>query len=222
MSHMSAAAIDRMNAKRAWDWSRFQGSPLMLKFMRRDLPTLDRVIEMVPRHRVCVQAGGALGIFPKRLAETFDEVLTFEPDPDNFVRLCLNAPEPTIRAYPVALGAVNATVGLCKQRRDGKPENHEGCVHVAGDGEVPMLRLDELQLRVCDLLYLDVEGYELFALQGAAETLRRCRPVIALEVNANLGFYGLQESDLVGYLASSGYRRAARLGSDQVFVTVED
>src|SRR5687767_12330423 len=34
--------------------------------------------------RVCIQAGGALGMYPRLWAKDFEQVFTFEPDPLNF------------------------------------------------------------------------------------------------------------------------------------------
>ena len=41
--------------------------------------------------------------------------------------------------------------------------------------------LDSYQLREVDLLVLDVEGQEAYALFGAIDTITRCRPVIHVE-----------------------------------------
>ncbi len=46
-----------------------------------------------------------------------------------------------------------------------------------------MQALDSFNIRACDALKIDVEGYELPVLQGAAGTLTRCRPFIIMEVH---------------------------------------
>jgi len=207
-----------VKATAAWDWSGFQGSAPALKYARRDLPNLRAVIKLTPRHRVCLQAGGNLGIWPKALATAFESVFTCEPDADNYDKLRTNAPEKNIHAYPYALGETSGAVGLSRVRRDGKPTSHEGCVHVDGAGTVPMATIDEFELPVCDLIYLDVEGYELFALRGARATLARCRPVVAVEINKHLRSYGLTELDVLTFMEAAGYRSGPRVGCDQVFL----
>jgi len=213
-----------------WDWAHFQGSAAGLRLLKRDLPGLEVVLQYVPGRRVAVQAGGNLGLYPKRLAQAFQTVYTFEPDPEWFDMLRHNAPESNIIAEQSALTADGVPVALSRERRDDSPANgtHEGLTHVVGPGRIPSRRLDSLELRVCDLLCLDVEGHELPALQGALGTLARCRPVLCLELNKNLRHVGLTEDFVLRFLHAHGYHRLvlpakeqAALYSDQVFVHQE-
>jgi FkbM family methyltransferase len=206
-----------------WNWSAFKGSSHALKYARRDLPCLDAVIARTPGRTAVVQAGGNVGIFPKRLAQHFETVYTFEPGLDLFPLLYANAPEPNIVKFQAALGDTRGLIGLSRSRRKtAKPGiEHEGLTHVDGAGVVPVLRVDDLALPVCDLMYLDLEGYELYALHGAADTIRRCRPVIAVEVNQNIAYYGQTAEDLRATLAAFGYARVDIQASDEVFAPVE-
>jgi FkbM family methyltransferase len=201
-----------------WDWSKFQGSQACLKWARRDLETLVRTLHHVPARRACVQAGGNLGIFPKRLAAEFDIVYTFEPEQRLFQMMCANAPETNIIKVMAALGCDNKPVRMeCKRRDDSGRAVHEGLTHVAGSGTVPCLQLDDFQLQVCDLIYLDVEGWEYFALQGAAQTIRRCRPVIGVEVNRNITFAGQTPEQLRAYIKSFDYELRFSMHSDEIY-----
>lgn len=204
-----------------YDWSTFKGSEAGLKWMRRDLPHLDRIIARVPQRRVAVQAGSNLGIYPKRLAKYFESVYTFEVAADLFPMMYANAPEPNIYRYQAALGYERAMVGTSRRRRDGKPDTHEGITYVSGPGAAPTLRLDDFSLPICDLVSLDVEGYELFALQGAVDTIARCRPLLAVEINKNAAFMGFTEEDVRQSVCSLGYRLIERLSSDEVFEPIE-
>lgn len=206
-----------------WNWAAFQGSAAALGYARRDLPNLEAVIALVPQRRQCVQAGGSLGIWPKRLAAAFEAVLTCEPDEGNVAKLRANAPERNIAVHAVALGERSGTVRLNRQRRDGKPTAHEGCPHVDRVGEtVPVMAIDDFDVAVCDLLYLDVEGYELHALRGSEGLLQQLRPVVATEVNQkHLQAYGVTEADLLGFMTGHGYLIGPRFGLDQVFLPLE-
>lgn len=205
-----------------WDWASFRGSAEALKWSRRDLGTLKTVLALVPGRTAVVQAGANLGIFPKRLAQEFATVYTFEPAGDLMAIVQHNAPEPNIVKIQAALGCDRGLVGTARVRRDKtSAPAHEGITHIVPTGTVPTLRIDDLALPVCDLIYLDIEGYELFALRGAVETLRRCRPVLAVEINKNLRHMGIDEADVVGFIESHGYRHACSSISDQVFVPAE-
>jgi hypothetical protein len=43
--------------------------------------------------------------------------------------------------------------------------------------------LDELNPHQCDFIKIDIEGFEPYALEGAAELIQRTRPVLHVEVN---------------------------------------
>lgn len=206
-----------------WSWPDFHGSAEALRYARRDLACLDAIVARVPGRTAAVQAGGSLGIFPKRLAEVFETVYTFEPAPDAFSALVHNAPAPNIVKMQAALGEARQLVGLSRSRR--KPGRagavHEGLTHVDGPGVVPTLRIDDLALPACDLICLDLEGYELYALRGAVETIHRCRPVIAAEVNQHIGHYGHRADDVHDLMRVLGYRHVSREQSDDVFLPSE-
>jgi hypothetical protein len=110
---------------------------------------------------------------------------------------------------------------VCKLRgNDGKTSLHCGMTYlVANKGYVPTLRLDDLALHACDLIYLDVEGYELFALQGAKETIAKYKPVIACEINRGIEYFGISGDDLRTHIRLLGYRFHDRHRSDEVWVS---
>lgn len=86
-------------------------------------------------------------------------------------------------------------------------------------GGLPTLCIDDLSLRECDLIYLDIEGYEFRALRGALATIERCHPVIVVEDKGLSERYGSARGDIEKWLgAEFGYRVAARPHKDVVLV----
>lgn len=202
-----------------WNWKEFRGTRPGLKYNNRDLATLDLAMSLARGRTAAVQAGGNLGIFPKRLAQEFQTVYTFEPDPTIFPLLCYNAPERNIVKLQAAVGERAGLVGVVNRRRtDGLKPNHEGTTHVSGNGVLPVLRIDDLGLEVCELLVLDTEGYELFALRGALQMIDACRPIVMVEVNQNIGFFGISREDVHELLRSKGYKQAHARYSDFIYV----
>jgi FkbM family methyltransferase len=59
----------------------------------------------------------------------------------------------------------------------GQPVSYEAHAQVT----VPMISIDSLNLERLDFFKLDVEGMEIEALEGARETIERCKPVLLVE-----------------------------------------
>lgn len=177
------------------------------------LRSIPKIVYRCTDKRVAVQAGGNVGLWPKRLSDFFDEVITFEPDSLNFECLGLNCANiPNIRAYKKALGAKSDRKALYRD-----PSNCGAHAIVDGD-EFDVVSIDSLNLHTCDLIQLDVEGYELFALQGAEDTIRRCSPTICVELKSLGKGYGIQDEQVVAWLRERGYREKMKLGRDVLFV----
>jgi hypothetical protein len=50
-----------------------------------------------------------------------------------------------------------------------------------GNGNIEVRRLDDLGLERVNYIKMDCEGFEYRVLQGAEQTIRRCRPVVVVE-----------------------------------------
>lgn len=175
--------------------------------------SLEWAIAHVRQRRTAVQAGGNVGLWPRRLGAAFQRVITFEPDAVS--RACLIENVPTnVQVMDCALGAA---AGACAVRHKGL-----GSHHVCDGDAIAMQTVDALALADLDFLQLDVEGYEWSVLKGAAETIDRCRPLIQLELRPpQLARYDSRAVDVREWLAARGYREvSAQQGSDYVFAQV--
>lgn len=199
-------------------WAHLVGPEECLNLCLKDLAGLEYAIERTRGREVAVQAGGHLGMFPKRLAEQFASVYTFEPDAKLFAMLERNAPEKNITPVRAALGNAREPVSLaCYRRNENGKASHLGLTHVAGGGTIPQVLLDDLNLHACDLIYLDVEGYEMNALLGAQQTVAKFHPVIGFESGANHKFYGSSRTALAELMAQWGYTLLTRIRGDDIY-----
>ena len=137
---------------------------------------------------LCVQAGGNVGVWPRILAKRFKTVVTFEPDKENFECLNKNCPELNIVKLPNVLSDVHEDVEVKSPNK--AHDNNCGAYQVFPDGDIQSALIDELELHACGLIYLDVEGYELKALKGAAYTIQEFKPVVAFEDKKLPNMYG--------------------------------
>lgn len=88
---------------------------------------------------------------------------------------------------------------------------------VHGPGDIPLRTLDSFNLPAVDFMKLDCEGYELFALRGAEETLKRCKPCVIVEQKPGRAQkFGLPETGAVDYLIALGAKLRATLSGDYI------
>jgi FkbM family methyltransferase len=178
------------------------------------LKDLQRAVNYARKLDVVVQAGGNCGVWAAELAGRFEAVYTFEPDPDNFACLAHNTRHlPNVVKMQAALGDARGPVGLLRD-----PSN-AGATRVTGRGLIPTLRIDDLGLRKCDLIYLDIEGKELSALSGARKTIGECKPVVVVEDKGVSSHYGVPQGEVVNWMRQNfDYVAVKNLGRDVVLV----
>lgn len=182
------------------------------KVIHDEVTDLDHVLSLTPGRTVAIQAGGNVGVWANYLANHFARVYTFEPDQDNYQCLARNV-KPNVTHWPQ---------GLWRSQGAGSMNLVEGNAgaHWMGQGEDFLVTtIDNLQLQVCDLIVLDIEGAEMDALMGAAHTIQRCRPVIHFE-EKGLGerYYQHPPKGAENFLHGLGYRVHDKIRKDVLMV----
>lgn len=178
---------------------------------------IEPLLELTTGRSVCVQAGGALGLFAKYLALHFESVYTFEPNPVLFTALCANAPERNIYKFPVALTDNAGHVHMATTEQYEK--SNMGAWWCEKGGPIPSLRLDSFHFDALDLLILDIEGGEMAALEGAVNALRHFHPVIHLEWKDKIHKRaGVNPDALHQFLTDKGYELVRDKRNERTYV----
>lgn len=171
----------------------------------------------VRQWRVAVDVGAHVGFWTRDMAEKFDMVFAFEPAPDTYDCLIKNTCD--LGNVVCAPQAVGDEIGFCVVTENDTNNTGSRYVQKAPQG-VMMITLDSIKFPVCDLLKVDVEGFELQVLQGAEELIEDNAPVIVMECDKSFSHarYGISKGEAKRYLESLGYDEVARLRPDRVFV----
>lgn len=177
--------------------------------------------DLVDADRPAVDVGAWWGPWTYWLARRCPEVIAVEPNPVMAEHLARVAPD-NVRVEALALSDDDGEGALWVP--DGRGRDALASLDGDDDGHgefvsVPLRRLDDLGLDDVGFLKVDVEGHEFAVLRGAAETLRRCRPVILVELEEVRATTPMGET--IDYLAGLGYegwiRREGRWASIDTF-----
>lgn len=171
------------------------------------------IADIGPR-RSAVQAGAHIGIWPVGIAQLFERVYCAEPDAENWAALQRNLQRRangSVFPMRALFGAAHGPLGMYRSLKS------TGQHRVRGAGDFPVLRIDDLGLTDCDLICLDVEGFEIPALRGAEQTIKASRPVIIAEENRRAIEQGYQIGDLEVWLSGLGYHLSGAVGEDLIF-----
>lgn len=193
--------------------------PTSYDYAFKHVSEIDHAVKLCRPGGVAVQAGGNIGLWPLRMANSgkFVRVHTFEPQRVLFECLCENLrfQPPRITPYSYALGDAEFLCGIEKRSL----ASHR----VVLGSDVKVRAIDSFMFDDVSFIQLDIEGYEQFALQGARWTIQKWRPIIQIELDG-LGVkngYKAKDEDTRAMLASWGYKQVHRVGHDSVFAPVE-
>lgn len=189
--------------------------------MVTELKKIKVVADLCEDKRTVIQAGGAAGDFAIELSSIFGKVITFEPQEDNYQCLVHNVKN----YYNIQYFAK----GLYNKKTYGnmvtdQPTNYGAFQfrEEAKDCNMMCTTIDSLELPDCGLIYLDIEGSELKALEGGKNTILQCRPVIVIENKGLIPGYGtsIHGCDEVRKEIEEkyNYRYHSRLMRDDIFV----
>lgn len=183
----------------------------------------------VKQRRVAVDIGAHVGLWSYWMARDFETLHAFEPMPEHADCFEINlAARQGWTLHRCALGEKSGMVRI-KTRTPGSsgdtgvdPDAERSSLRAAvgAEGtEVEMRTLDEFALDNVDFIKIDCEGYEVFVMRGAVDTLKRCKPAIIVEQKPETGLvarYKIGVTDAVKFLNSLGAKTRKMIQGDYI------
>lgn len=174
-----------------------------------------RSIELCSRRGVALDIGANVGLWSRDLSTNFAKVIAFEPVAVFRECLAKNVTASNLTINPMALGDQDTQGTMIIT------EGNSGHSHLdpnsLGQGNVQVIKLDNLQMQDVDYIKVDCEGYEYRVLQGAEQTVKRCRPIIVIEQKPHDAYskdYG--QFAAVALLESWGMKKLDQIRDDWI------
>lgn len=166
-----------------------------------------------------IDGGANIGRWTAEMAKWFSDVHAFEASPQTAELLeAAVGHRPNVVVHKKALFSADCRVDVVEHPKKMKAISRY--IVPKSDGEVLATTIDALGLQHCGLIKLDIEGAEHDAILGGINTIRRCAPVIIIELDGHgrgNGF-GHDVESTTALLQSLGYELKLDRRPDLVFV----
>jgi FkbM family methyltransferase len=184
-----------------------------------EIDHLKEALKFCKRFRTAVDGGAHIGTWSAFMSTWFKTVFAFEPAQDTYE--CLIENTKRYSGVVTRNAALGSQPGNCIVIDDATRKGNTGArmiMRAEGNAVVPVLTVDELNLRDLDFLKLDLEGGELEALRGAMRTIKHCAPTIMVECKEFNPVRNGGVAAVKNYLGWLGYKEVGGLRNDKVFV----
>jgi FkbM family methyltransferase len=181
-------------------------------------PAWDNLFSILKKDFVIMDIGANIGFHTLNFARLCNEghVFAFEPDRISFQMLATNIQQnhfKNVSTFSIALGAHQGKLPFYKMYVNNPganrilnqpPSSHFGEEWV--DVNTCDQLAEQLHFSKLDLIKIDVEGFELFVLEGASKVIEKYKPILFIELaEANLREHDLTPSALVEHIERLGY-----------------
>ena len=178
---------------------------------------LDAAFKYIKKFNVAIDAGANIGLQSVRMAQKFNQVHSFEPTSVNYDCLINNVKNfSNVQIYKTGLGEREESA-IIKLPAESKNCGAFSIIDFNGyedpvlTEQISILPLDKFQL-LPDFIKIDTQGFELFILKGAENTLKN-KPVLLLECEKK------QEKRLISnYLIPLGYSIIETVRKDTIWI----
>ncbi len=170
------------------------------------------------RRGVAIDVGANIGLWSRAMCNHFEHVELFEPDQLN--RQCLTDNlahkyhNHTIHPYGLYSESRSATLyGTINSCGNKSIHPDAGTVETTCE----LRTLDEFEYPSVDFIKIDTQGTELEILLGAVDTIKRCEPIVCVEVTPSVRDHQ-EERDINDYFDSVGYEAVGGWKKDKIFI----
>ena len=177
-------------------------------------PELRLLRHLIDARRNAVDAGANKGVYTYFLARHARHCFAYEPNPKIHAILARACRGANVTVSNVALADQSGEAVLMVPIRSGRISNQTASLRAdtAGAGahlEVPVAarRLDDEKVGDVGFIKIDVEGFERAVIEGASDTIRRCRPVLLVEIEEKNT--GAPPERTIEWIESLGYHALA-------------
>lgn len=175
---------------------RFPGREIDCPVTIRDIPELALMTTVMSRRSRArrgrfVDVGAHCGFWTLIVGGVFESVIAFEPSSYQYSLLqrnCRLNRAQNVVTHKVALSSRSGRASIQVTGLSGGGNTLEPVtLEPLRIEDVPVATLDSFMLDEISLMKVDVEGHETSVLQGALDSIRRCRPDIVFESNTEPG-----------------------------------
>jgi FkbM family methyltransferase len=175
---------------------------------------LKHALQHVKQWRTAIDIGAHVGLWSMHLVKNFDKVIAFEPSPEHGECFHKNVHiNGDVEFFRIALGE-SAGWGTLAYEKGSSGGTH--IIRDDKDGNVLIRQLDDFNFKDIDFIKIDVEGFELYVVQGGELLIRQYQPVIIIEQKPKglAERYGVERMAAVKLLQSWGAKVVDEISGD--------
>ena len=178
-----------------------------------DLEVINNFLKKYPnKNNTYIDVGAHIGTTCMPLSRIYKTVIGFEANNHNFELLLKNL------EYNKSKNIIVHNIGLyneiCRCMILQHQADSSGCFFLIKNpnGNIECTTLDEYckqqNIENVDYIKIDTEGSELYVLEGALETIKKCKPLISIESNGlSNRLYNISEQQLFDFFYKIDYEK---------------
>ena len=175
---------------------------------------IERALKHVRNWRRAIDVGAHVGLWSMHLVKRFQQVVAFEPSVEQSECFAKNVSSGTIEFFRIALGDRAGWGRLVTEH------GSSGNTYLKRDdasGNVLIRELDDFNFKSIDFIKIDVEGFELYVVQGGEIIICRDHPTIIIEQKPGLAErQGIERMAAVNLLQSWGAKVVDEISGDYI------